>query len=282
MKENNFMDEEDKPFGNDGPKRTNTDKQGFIPGVYNYCDRWCERCDFTEVCRTFSMEKEFEKIYQKRKKKAEDLGVSVDELDDEVEDELWEEFDKDMEDADDEDGEPIGESFFENIDFDIDPDEYEDPRKDFFSPENKAERHPLTLLVDKFMDDSHEWIEAQYELVEGNFTKFVALGDTDELMEAFEVIMRYHYFVPIKLRRALHGYFEQHDDDFESYDMNGTAKVMLIAIDDSIAALKVLKRFFKDKKEIIDKLTVQLSEILIEVEKLFPDARAFIRPGLDE
>ena len=31
----------------------------FIPGIYNYCDRWCERCAFTSRCMNFAMEKEF-------------------------------------------------------------------------------------------------------------------------------------------------------------------------------------------------------------------------------
>jgi hypothetical protein len=33
---------------------------GFIPGVYNYCDRWCERCPFTGRCRVFADEAEHE------------------------------------------------------------------------------------------------------------------------------------------------------------------------------------------------------------------------------
>ena len=28
--------------------------EGFILGVYNYCDRWCERCAFTSRCRVFA------------------------------------------------------------------------------------------------------------------------------------------------------------------------------------------------------------------------------------
>ena len=270
---------QEKLFGMDNPKRTNTDDEGFIPGVYNYCDRWCEHCDFTDVCRTFSMEKEFRLLAEKRANKAEGELDAEDVSDDE----LMAAFDFDDEDDDSEEGDnvPMDDSIFD-MDFDVDPDDYEDPRKDFFSPQNKAERHPLTVLVDKFMDDSNVWIEAQYKEVEENFTKYVAIGDTDELMEAFEVIMRYHFFVPVKLRRALSGYFEQEEDEFEAYDMNGTAKVMLIAIDDSLLALKVLTRFFKDKKDIIDKLTAQLTEILAQAEGLFPDARAFIRPGLDE
>src|SRR5882672_706316 len=30
----------------------------FIPGIFNYCDRWCERCIFTARCQTFAMEQE--------------------------------------------------------------------------------------------------------------------------------------------------------------------------------------------------------------------------------
>jgi len=27
----------------------------FISGIYNYCDRWCERCSFTSRCMNFAM-----------------------------------------------------------------------------------------------------------------------------------------------------------------------------------------------------------------------------------
>ena len=30
----------------------------FIPGVYNFCDRWCERCPLTARCRVFAMTEE--------------------------------------------------------------------------------------------------------------------------------------------------------------------------------------------------------------------------------
>ena len=28
-------------------------RQRFISGIFNYCDRWCERCPHTAVCRVF-------------------------------------------------------------------------------------------------------------------------------------------------------------------------------------------------------------------------------------
>ena len=34
------------------------DEQNFISGIHNYCDRWCERCEFTARCRVFAAEQE--------------------------------------------------------------------------------------------------------------------------------------------------------------------------------------------------------------------------------
>ena len=31
----------------------------FVPGIYNYCDRWCERCAFTTRCFLFAREKTY-------------------------------------------------------------------------------------------------------------------------------------------------------------------------------------------------------------------------------
>jgi hypothetical protein len=30
----------------------------FIPGIYNYCDRWCERCPFTARCLVYIQEQQ--------------------------------------------------------------------------------------------------------------------------------------------------------------------------------------------------------------------------------
>ena len=29
-------------------------RDGFIVGIFNYCDRWCERCPLTNRCRVFA------------------------------------------------------------------------------------------------------------------------------------------------------------------------------------------------------------------------------------
>lgn len=38
----------------------------YIPGIYNYCDRWCERCPFTSRCLNHSIVEEKFGDLQKR------------------------------------------------------------------------------------------------------------------------------------------------------------------------------------------------------------------------
>lgn len=28
---------------------------GMIPGIFNYCDRWCERCSYTSRCSNYAI-----------------------------------------------------------------------------------------------------------------------------------------------------------------------------------------------------------------------------------
>ena len=32
------------------------DNPNFISGIHNYCDRWCERCQFTSRCAVYAIE----------------------------------------------------------------------------------------------------------------------------------------------------------------------------------------------------------------------------------
>jgi hypothetical protein len=29
----------------------------YIDGIFNYCDRWCERCEYSGRCRVFAMDR---------------------------------------------------------------------------------------------------------------------------------------------------------------------------------------------------------------------------------
>lgn len=46
-------------------------KSKFEPGIFNYCDRWCEKCNKTDRCRLFYME-------EKNKKRVKKMGIDPD------------------------------------------------------------------------------------------------------------------------------------------------------------------------------------------------------------
>ena len=73
--------------------------KNIIPGIYNYCDRWCERCRFTHNCSVAIMESEtgpdsedgwdatmdylsitFEAIGEMLRESAAEFGIDLDNL----------------------------------------------------------------------------------------------------------------------------------------------------------------------------------------------------------
>ena len=71
----------------------------FVPGIYNYCDRWCERCPNTSRClnyamceTTFNSDESQEAFWDKLgtifattlqmlHEKAEEMGIDLDAID---------------------------------------------------------------------------------------------------------------------------------------------------------------------------------------------------------
>ncbi len=65
-------------------------------------------------------------------------------------------------------------------------------------------------------------------------------------------------------------------------DANGSAKVALIAIDRSISAWRVVQISLPEKAGSIQPMLLELERLRRAAELRFPQARDFIRPGLDE
>nr|NQU90944.1 hypothetical protein [Bacteroidota bacterium] len=231
------------------------DPEGFIPGIHNYCDRWCERCDFTDRCRVFEMEKDFERMFESGDSNA--LENELPQIEDEIDD-------------------------IPPIEFDMDKADLAEEDDDFFSAQSKAERHPLVILADKYSWNAHDWLKEQHKVMEENFTRRLAQGFTDNILECINIVGWYHFFIYTKLQRATNGFFEMDEFEDAGYDMNGSAKVALIAIDRSLEAYLQLRIFLKDQLPKISEFQKQLEKLRYQAEELFPEARAFIRPGLDE
>lgn len=65
------------------------------------------------------------------------------------------------------------------------------------------------------------------------------------------------------------------------YELHGTAKVTLLAIDRSMAAWARLMEKLPEEEEAILPLLARLDRLRKGLEAAVPRARAFVRPGLD-
>ena len=85
----------------------------------------------------------------------------------------------------------------------------------------------------------------------------------------------------MKTIRALSGQKEEFEADCPK-DSDGSAKVALVGIDRSIAAWRMMQISLPEREESIVPLILQLERLRRRLEKGFPEARGFIRPGFDD
>jgi hypothetical protein len=254
----------------------NLEKSNHIPGIYNYCDRWCERCPFTSRCLNFEMSEE----------KFGDLE-NVD-ITNEV---FWQKLSETFADTLSMLKEMAAEK---GIDLDsIELDEEEDYKRRFEDP---SVVHIISHMAKSYITMVDEWFDSNVYSFEDDHPelKAVAAGessqspadeDTITLTDSVEVIRWYQHQMYVKLSRALHSaHDEATDDDLDGYpkDSAGSAKVSLIGMDRSISAWGKIIKFFPDKEDSILGIIAHLERLRRRTETEFPDARAFVRPGFDE
>ena len=232
----------------------------FIAGIYNYCDRWCERCPQTSRCLNFSVsEEEFSDP------EARDIGNEA----------FWKKLSGILGEA----LELLRESAKEwGIDTEtLDSAEGEENIK---AKNVAAENHLLCRVAKRYSQLAEDWFGERDTLF---FEIAAAAREGVSIEEAIEVIRWYQYFIGAKVMRAVRGNIEEKEercDEFPS-DSDGSAKIALIAIDRSIAAWAVIQHYIADgDREVIDVIAF-LDGLRQAAEETFPQARSFIRPGFD-
>jgi hypothetical protein len=143
-----------------------------------------------------------------------------------------------------------------------------------------AENHLLCRAAKRYSELVEDWFSEGKTFL---FETAAAAREGVDLEEGFEVIRWYQYFISAKIMRAIRGKIEEEEercDEFAS-DSDGSAKIALIAMDRSIAAWAMIRHYITDgAKGVIDVIAF-LDGLRQAVEKAFPDARSFIRPGFD-
>jgi hypothetical protein len=138
-------------------------------------------------------------------------------------------------------------------------------------PEFDRHNHPLAARAFAYCDAAHCWLRAR------------ELGERSDPGDPSSVISWHSTCVPSKISRALHGLAWNEDDELEeTRDHEGSAKVALIGIEESHAAwLQLVESGVAAPKD-VDRMIGDLIWLTDELERLFPRARAFVRPVFDE
>ena len=225
----------------------------LISGIYNYCDRWCERCPLTSRCLVYATEQEDDDSPESRDLRNEQFWRKLSAIFQETREMI------------------VDWAQNAGVDFNAFADEDEARHK---RKRQLVDNHPLTKAGKKYANTATDW-----------FREFDQMVEITDLEDAREVIQWYQYQIAVKTMRALSGRKEELEDpeitDFPK-DSDGSAKVALIGIDRSIAAWRMMQMSLPDRVESIVPLILQLERLRQRLEKSFPQARDFIRPGFDE
>ena len=237
----------------------------LIPGIYNYCDRWCERCTYTSRCLQFQVESE-EIQSGDALRDFDALNVR-----------FWQDMGealiqamrliKEMAEQEGIDSEDLHK---ETV--------FSEPLK---SIQLTAREHPCANAALVYSGMVNEWFAAVDEFSEAE--ESLLTNHPLFLDEHFQVIIHYQYFIYPKIVRAIEGRMSdpaaaKHEPQS---DAHGTAKITLIAIDRSLAAWSVLYAEYPAHEDKTLSILIHLDRLRRSLEVVFPAARAFVRPGFD-
>ena len=247
----------------------------FIQSIYNYCDRWCERCPFTSRCLNFAMDSEDFGNQEARDINNEAFWQKLSETFQMTLELLHEAAEK------------------EGIDLEsIDAEEFEEQER---LNNELAKNHHCSRAAKLYSEMVDDWFDSAQEIFgheddEPDLEMPEDRRDTDpaealsDFGEAVEVVRWYQHLIYVKLMRAIRGELDERlepPDEFPK-DSDGSAKVALIGLDRSIAAWGEIRNLFPHRDHDILDILVHLEQLRRNAEKAFPEARAFIRPGFDK
>jgi len=252
-------------------------KRKNIPGIYNWCDKWCERCPLTSRCL----------LYEK------EAGLTDEEKD--ISNEaFWKNLSASFAETASllqKDAEKFG------IDLNaITPEEIQESVQEHQVKQLMVDAHPLSIHSEKYPYKVKDWMD-QYaiQINADQIIKEVSLGlKTEEeaensmlfLKDGLEIIRWYQFMVHVKCKRALSDrqMEEMFGEDLpeEEKSHNGSAKVAAIAIDRSIQSWVLLLEFLPEQEDSILEILGLLQKIKKLLHSTFPCFGKFIRPGFDD
>jgi hypothetical protein len=249
----------------------------FIPGIYNYCDGWCEQCRFTDRCRVYAEEQRKMERHLLRGEDPEDPAVF-------------------MEDVAESLGEAVQmlEQMVAESGMDLEA---------VLAAEIPVERetHPLETRagrwserVDVLLKRVRADLPAVNEELVVRAERFSerereeAVSALEGLRDSCELLGRYHLLIPAKTARATQNQWETAEDGdpdlaaLGNEDALGTAKLIHECLGKAGAALWCVAEFRQDWQDEALPLAAEAESLRQLIDSAFPGHQAFRRPGLDE
>lgn len=157
------------------------DSGRFASGIYNWCDRWCDRCGDMEKCFLYAQQ---ELVNSHGQKAGEQDFVSEMEYNFAVAGKLIERTIKEQE-------------------IEVNKDEADRTLKEEEREERRFEQAACLKLARKYMKAAHEFFD-EYEQARHNYKSELNLSFPDnDIRDDLEVLNWYHTFLPVKVWRAL-------------------------------------------------------------------------------
>ena len=224
-------------------------RNGFIEGVFNYCDRWCEPCPFTSHCRLFADHAETEAALDPTLKAVVDAPPLPEEAEPRP---GW-----------------MRELIEEINDACKDPPSHEEWER--IRPRVPAEHAAIDARARDYAIRTYRWLTESDS------------GLANRSDSPSDVISRFHFFIAAKINRALTVWPEEDPKECAMpSDSDGSAKIALLAIERSHAAwFELVDRAIVPARE-ADPFIADLVWLGEALERVRPNARAFVRPGFDE
>lgn len=253
-------------------QKTNSPTE-IIPGIYNYCDRWCERCTMTAHCQLYREEQE-----------AIAADPDIQSMDNQA---FWDHLSDNMTKALKMLSDHLAEQGIDINDLpavELEPFEEEQARFD---------EMPYIAAAQSYNRTAHQWLKTQHETIQQRQISHLEMElpnaetETAALGEALEVIQWYLFQIEVKLRRAQSSVeFDEEEglEDSEEYpaDWKVSARIALLGIERSLAAWAVLYQYLPEFRDEMLPFMGCLQKAKRLVSKRFPQAVGWQRPYFDQ
>ena len=253
-----------------GPRSRSVDT-AFIDGVYNYCDGWCERCQFQVRCR----------VYQDLSimRMARDAGLESD-----ATDRL---FDDGLEDEPEQ--RPLSASERLDLDTAIEAAHQRVPEAEMARILAACDRRHARQSAHPIARSAHEYASITHGVLDALRPLLDEAGDA-LLLAGLDTIDRFAPLIAVKSHRAVGALiFDDDDEDladdqeFKASDGNGCAKLVRLVIAESREAWHLLMQVGAASADGVPAAMVRRLDALdAALETGFPRAMDFVRAGFDE